>query len=69
MMVGKIDMWNASRGFGFVKGDDGESYFLHISNISHTGADGPDIGTMIRFELSEDPKTNRTRAVNAEPLR
>lgn len=33
-MQGSIKTMVSQRGFGFIKGDDGEDYFLHISNFN-----------------------------------
>ena len=33
MIFGIVKNWNISQGWGFIEGDDGEDYFLHISNI------------------------------------
>ena len=33
MTNGIVKNWNSSKGWGFIIGDDGEDYFLHISNI------------------------------------
>ena len=38
MISGMIKSWNSSEGWGFIEGDDGEDYFLHISKI-RTGQD------------------------------
>ena len=33
MISGKIKMWKEVEGWGFIEGDDGEDYFINISNI------------------------------------
>lgn len=33
MLTGRIKNWNEMQGWGFIEGDDGEDYFLNISNI------------------------------------
>lgn len=33
-MKGKIKFYDAKKGFGFVEADDGNSYFVHASNIT-----------------------------------
>ena len=34
-MLGHIKMFNESRGFGFIIGDDGNDYFFHISSVKN----------------------------------
>ena len=33
MISGTVKNWNQGKGWGFIEGDDGEDYFLHISKI------------------------------------
>ncbi|MBN2052733.1 cold shock domain-containing protein [Candidatus Woesearchaeota archaeon] len=33
-MNGKVKFFNASKGFGFITGDDGKDYFVHTSGLS-----------------------------------
>ena len=33
MILGTIKMWKEAEGWGFIEGDDGEDYFLNISNV------------------------------------
>ena len=33
MISGKIKMWKEVEGWGFIEGDDGEDYFISISNV------------------------------------
>ena len=33
MILGTIKMWKEVEGWGFIEGDDGEDYFLNISNV------------------------------------
>ena len=33
MISGTIKMWKEVEGWGFIEGDDGEDYFLNISNV------------------------------------
>ena len=33
MIAGKVKIWKPSEGWGFIEGDDGEDYFLNVSNV------------------------------------
>ncbi len=32
-MKGKVKFFNQSKGFGFIAGDDGQDYFVHLSGL------------------------------------
>tara|TARA_Y100001970_G_C14205583_1_gene843743 strand:- start:635 stop:829 length:195 start_codon:yes stop_codon:yes gene_type:complete len=33
MIYGTIKLWKEKEGWGFIEGDDGEDYFINISNV------------------------------------
>ena len=33
MISGTVKNWNPSQGWGFIEGDDGEDYFIHLSKV------------------------------------
>ena len=33
MISGTIKNWNQNQGWGFIEGDDGDDYYLHISKV------------------------------------
>ncbi len=49
---GKVSHYDDAKGYGFIKADDGEIYFVHHSNISGT----PAPGKKARFEKEKGPK-------------
>jgi CspA family cold shock protein len=62
MSAGKLRMWNADRGFGFIAVDGGgPDMFLHINDLKSAGID-PDkirVGDRLTFETAStrDGKT------------
>jgi CspA family cold shock protein len=62
MSAGKLKMWNADRGFGFIAVDGGgPDMFLHINDLKSAGID-PDkirVGDRLIFETAStrDGKT------------
>ncbi len=53
-MQGKIKMFNAAKSFGFIVGDDGNDYFVHLSNIEFE--DHPVPGMCVEFVPSTGAK-------------
>jgi len=66
MPTGKLKMWNAERGYGFI-GDDtgGPDIFLHISALESAGIDAENIkkGDRLTFDV-ESTREGKTRAAN-----
>ncbi len=52
ILKGVINYFDSTKGFGFIKGEDEESYFVHQNNI--TGEAGN--GRKVRFEKEKGPK-------------
>src|SRR5690242_11370357 len=48
-MLGTINFFNASRGFGFIGTPEGESFFFHISNFERGSL--PLVGAVVAFVL------------------
>jgi CspA family cold shock protein len=66
MASGTLKMWNAERGFGFIKDDSGgPDIFLHISALQSAGIDPDNLkpGERLTFEV-ESTRDGRTRAGN-----
>ena len=61
-MEGSVTKWLDKKGFGFIQGDDGFVYFLHIKKIA--GQIHPNIGQKVTFDALEGKKG--MQAVNAE---
>ncbi|MFM2363854.1 MAG: hypothetical protein RLZZ316_2756 [Bacteroidota bacterium] len=52
MQRGTVKFFNTEKGFGFIKGDDGQEYFVHKSGL----IDEIQQGDAIEFELQEGKK-------------
>jgi CspA family cold shock protein len=66
MATGTLKMWNADRGFGFIKEDSGgPNIFLHVTALQSAGLD-PDnlrLGEPLAFDV-ERSRDGRTKASN-----
>jgi cold shock protein len=66
MATGKLKMWNADRGFGFIADDaGGADMFLHINELKTAGID-PDmlkVGDRLTFEATST-RDGKTKAAN-----
>ncbi|MBU0535537.1 MAG: cold shock domain-containing protein [Nanoarchaeota archaeon] len=50
-MKGKVKFFNQSKGFGFVSGEDGKDYFVHISGLKQ-GYD-PAENDAVEFDVTQ----------------
>lgn len=66
MFAGKLKMWNADRGFGFIADDPGgPDTFLHINDLKAAGIDSDQIRVGDRFTFdTASPRDGRTKASN-----
>lgn len=66
MVTGIVKWFNATKGYGFIKPDDGGSdVFVHIRAVEKAGYTGLAEGARISFEL----KTGSSGKMSAENLR
>ena len=52
-MTGKVKWFNASKGYGFITGDDGKEVFVHFSAIVADGYKTLDEGATVEYEVNE----------------
>lgn len=54
MKLGTVKVWNPSNGWGFISGDDGDDYFLNVSNIRP--GQRVKVGDRVKFDVFEGQK-------------
>lgn len=64
MVKGTVKWFNATKGFGFITGDDGEDVFVHYSAIEGEGFKTLDEGDQVEFEVVEGEKGPQATNVN-----
>ena len=65
MPTGTVKFFNTTRGFGFIKTDDGsKDVFVHISAVEKSGLTALNEGQKVTFEVQ--PDTRGPKAVNLQ---
>ena len=63
--MGVVKFFNAERGYGFVKPDDGgRDVFVHITAVERAGLKSLNEGQRITFDVEPDKKGKGPKAVN-----
>lgn len=60
-MKGKVKMFNAGRGFGFITGDDGKDVYVHVSAVE--GGAALSVGDSVEYEVEQGEKGPRAKNV------
>lgn len=67
MQKGIVKEYDRSRGFGFITGDNGDDYFVHVSGLGPKLKDfGLRTGQRVAFDSDFDMKGDK--AINVRPL-
>jgi CspA family cold shock protein len=62
---GTVKFFNAQRGYGFIKPDDGgPDIFVHITAVERSGLSNLNEGQRISFDVEPDKKGKGPKAVN-----
>jgi CspA family cold shock protein len=69
MKTGTVKWFNARKGYGFLKPDDGGfNLYVHNSAVERAGMMDLKIGQRINFEMVMDDRTGEIRAENLSAL-
>ena len=60
-MKGKVKMFNAERGFGFITGDDGKDVYVHKTSIE--GGIALAVGDSVEYEVETSDRGLRAKGV------
>jgi CspA family cold shock protein len=64
-MTGTVKFFNAERGYGFIKPDDGgPDVFVHITAVERAGLKSLNEGQRISFDVEPDKKGKGPKAVD-----
>ena len=65
MGTGTVKWFNAQKGFGFIKPDDGsKDVFVHISAVERAGMYQLNEGQKLSYDLDTNPKNGKEAAEN-----
>jgi len=53
---GEVKWFNAEKGYGFIKHDNGKDVFVHFSAINSSGYKSLEEGERVEFEISQGAK-------------
>ena len=61
-MKGTVKFFNASKGFGFIAGEDGKEYFVHSTGLTPGTSIGE--GDSVTFEIEQGDKGPKAAKVS-----
>ncbi|GLK78704.1 MULTISPECIES: cold-shock protein [Methylopila] len=65
---GTVKFFNAEKGYGFIKPDDGgNDIFVHVSAVTRSGLSNLAEGQRVSFDVEPDRKGKGPKAVNLIP--
>jgi CspA family cold shock protein len=67
MNTGTVKWFNADKGYGFIKSEDGKDIFVHFSAINQDGFKALEEGERVSFEVTEGDN-GRPKATNVSKI-
>ena len=70
MNTGTVKWFNAEKGYGFIRNDNGgEDLFVHFSSIHSNGFKTLEEGQKVSFDIEADPRnSSKMRAADVEVM-
>ena len=56
METGCVEWFHKTKGYGFIENEQGQSFFVHFSNLNMTGYKSLDAGQKVQFEIAENER-------------
>ena len=69
MSTGTVKFFNAEKGYGFIKAEDGKEIFIHYSAIQSDGYKTLEEGQKVQFEIVEGNRGPQAANVDKEKRR
>ncbi|NLS20006.1 cold-shock protein [Rhizobium sp. P40RR-XXII] len=67
MNTGTVKWFNATKGFGFIQPDNGDTdVFVHVSAVERAGMRSLNDGQKIRYDIVQDRKSGKSSADNLQ---
>jgi CspA family cold shock protein len=63
MQVGEVKWFNNTKGYGFIRKEDGSDIFVHFSAIVGEGYKTLEQGQKVQFEVGNGPKGPQAESV------
>ncbi len=68
MPTGTVKWFDAQKGYGFIRPEDGAGdVFVHASAVERAGMDALREGQRVAYEVQRDPKRGKSSAENLRP--
>ena len=62
-MKGKVKWFDSKKGYGFIKGEDGQDVFVHYSEIDQQGFKSLEENQEVEFEVEDGSKGPQAKNV------